>query len=276
MKRTFFIAGALILLITSTALAQITVPRASQKSSVNQAVGDAEITIVYHRPNVKGRTIWGELVPIGEVWRTGANNATVFEVTQDAKINGENLPKGKYSLYTIPGEKEWTVIFNKTWDQWGTQYNQENDALRVAVKPMATDFTETMTIGVENVTPSTADVVIAWDKVRVPFTVDIGDVNARILDSARRQIVGSPITAANFVLGQGMEANYEEMLGYLNFSLESYETYGALFVKSRLLHAMGRTDDAIATAEKAIEVGKKNNANTGFLEGLLASWKSGN
>lgn len=275
MKRTTYLVGIITLLFAVNAFAQLNVPRASQKSSVAQTIGDTELSIVYHRPNVKGRTIWGELVPYGEVWRTGANNATVFEVTNDVLINGQKLPKGKYSLYTIPGEDEWTVIFNKTWDQWGTQYKAEDDALRVKVKPTAGDFKETMTVAVENVSDNTADIVIAWDKVRVPFKVDVGDVSARILNTARRQMVGTPITAANYVLSAKLTDRYDEALGWLNDSLEMFETYGALFVKSRLLNEMGKTEEAIATAEKAIEVGKKTNANTGFLESLLAGWKAG-
>ncbi|HEX8279275.1 MAG TPA: DUF2911 domain-containing protein, partial [Segetibacter sp.] len=88
------------------------------------------ITINYSRPSLKGRTLGKNIAPFGEVWRTGANEATTLEITKDAKIEGKPLPKGKYSLYTIPGEKTWTIIFNKTWDQWGTEYKEADDALR--------------------------------------------------------------------------------------------------------------------------------------------------
>src|SRR5438067_1780123 len=92
------------------------------------------ISIDYSQPSVKGREIGKEIAPYGQVWRTGANEATVFEVSKDVKVEGKSLPKGKYGLYSIPGKDEWTIIFNKKWNQWGTEYNQSDDALRVTVK----------------------------------------------------------------------------------------------------------------------------------------------
>ena len=182
MKKTIYLVGIITLLFATNAFAQLTLPRASQTFDISQTVGDTEIAIVYNRPNVKNRTVWGELVPYGEVWRTGANEATVFEVSNDVMINGQKLPKGKYSLHTIPNKDEWTIIFNKTWNQWGSfNYKAEEDALRVNVKPVAGEFKETMAIDVEDVTDTTADVVIAWEKVRVPFKLDVGDVSGRIL-----------------------------------------------------------------------------------------------
>lgn len=276
MKKTFYLVGILTLLFATNAFAQLSVPSISQKQQISQTVGDTNIEIVYHRPNVKARQIWGELVPFGEVWRTGANEATIFEVNNDVLINGQKLPKGKYSLFTIPNNDEWTIIFNKVWDQPGSaNYKEADDALRVKVKPLTGNFTETMTIGVDDVTANSANIVIAWDKTRVPFKLDIGDVSGRILKAARNQMVGTPITAANFVLSNKMTANYEEALGWLNDSLKTTETYGGLLTKARLLGEMGRKQDAIKTGEKAIEVGKKANANTEFLEGLLKDWKIG-
>ncbi len=267
---TLFTFGAL------TLCAQTQLPRASQRASLTQTVGDTEISIVYHRPNVKKREIYGKLVPYGEVWRTGANEATTFEFSKDIMINGQKLPAGKYSFYAIPGEKEWILIFNKTWDQWGTVYDAKQDALRVAAKPMTGDFKETMTIDFDDVTNNTAQVVIAWEKLRVPFTVDVGDVNNRILTDFRKQIVGDPVQAASFVLNSKMTANYEEALGWLNNSIKMNENYSNLNVKARLLAEMGRKDEAIATAEKAIQLGKAATpaANTRGLENLVKEWKS--
>src|SRR6478609_2453964 len=101
------------------------------------------ISIDYSQPAVKGRTIGNDIAPYGKVWRTGANEATVFEVSKDVKVEGKALPAGKYGLYSIPGKDEWTIIFNKTWKQWGTNYTEADDALRVNVKPgKAPAFTE--------------------------------------------------------------------------------------------------------------------------------------
>lgn len=275
MRKTILLSLAVMLLFATTVLAQLNVPRTSPKSTITQDVGDTKVEIVYHRPNMKGRSVFGELVPYGQVWRTGANNATVFEVTNDVMINGKKLPAGKYSLYTIPGEDEWTIIFNKTWDQWGTVYKEEEDALRVTAKPMLSDPKETMSFLIEDVADNTANVIIAWDKVRVPFKVDVGDVSARIINQAQTQMVGTPITAANYVLSAKLTDKYPMALSWLDDSLEMFETYGALFVKSRLLNEIGKTEEAIATAEKAIALGKKQERNTTFLEGLVADWKAG-
>jgi DUF2911 family protein len=118
---------ALMLLATVAANAQ----KASPAAEATGVIGKATITIQYSQPGVKGRDIYGGLVPYGEVWRAGANEATVFEVSSDVMIGGEMLKAGKYGVWVIPGEKEWTWIFSSTWDTWGTNYDQANDVLRI-------------------------------------------------------------------------------------------------------------------------------------------------
>ena len=273
MKKTIYLVGIITLLFATNVFAQLTLPRSSTRSAISQTVGDTDISIVYNRPNVKGTNSLGlNLVPMGEVWRTGANEATVFEVSNDVMINGQKLPKGKYSLHTIPNKDEWTIIFNKTWNQWGSfNYKTEDDALRVNVKPITGEFKETMAIDVENITDTTADVVIAWEKVRVPFKLDVGDFSGRILRNARQQMVRKPITAAGFVLDSKLTANYAEAIGWLDDSIAMSETHQALFLKSRLLNEMGKKQEAITTAEKAVQVGKAATpaANVSNIEGFL-------
>jgi len=142
--------------------------RPSPASKAIGKAGNASITIDYSQPSVKGRKIFGDLVPYGKVWRTGANEATVFETDSDIKVEGKFLPKGKYGLFTIPGETEWTIIFNKTWNQWGAfRYVQEDDILRVKVKPGKTvSLVELMTISI-----SGGAVHIAWENTQAAFTV---------------------------------------------------------------------------------------------------------
>lgn len=127
------------------------------------------ITINYSRPSVKGRTIGKDIAQFDKVWRTGANEATTFEITKDAKIEGKALPAGKYSLYTIPGEKTWTIIFNKIWEQWGTEYKEADDALRVQVTPKeAPDFVERLRFVIEK----NGRVLLFWGDTMVAFQVD--------------------------------------------------------------------------------------------------------
>jgi hypothetical protein len=148
-------------------------PRVSPAASVFQTIGEnTVITIDYSRPAVKGRTIWGDLVPYGKVWRTGANEATRFTVSQDVMIDGNKLAAGSYSLFTIPTEKEWTVIFNKVAEQWGAfNYDDSQDALRITVTPRSAPHTEWLSFAFEDLDSTQATVVLYWEKLAVPFQV---------------------------------------------------------------------------------------------------------
>jgi hypothetical protein len=140
-------------------------PPATTKETISSG---NTITINYSRTSVKGRTIGKDVAPFDKVWRTGANEATTFEITKDAQIEGKGLPKGKYSLYTIPGEKTWTVIVNKKWEQWGTEYSEADDALRVQVTPRkAPEFVEIMRFVIEK----DGTVMILWGDTVLPFKV---------------------------------------------------------------------------------------------------------
>jgi hypothetical protein len=128
----------------------------------------ADITIAYSQPSIKGRTIGNEIAPWGKVWRTGANNATTIELSKDVAVEGKALPAGKYSIYSIPGEKEWVVIFNKTWKQWGTNYTEADDALRVIVKTgKAKTFTEQLKFAID----PKGKVSFTWGDKLMAFTV---------------------------------------------------------------------------------------------------------
>lgn len=142
--------------------------RASPPAKMEYKVGDADIVIAYSQPSMKDRVIYGELVPYGKIWRTGANEATTFTTSKDVTINGKKLPAGTYSLFTIPGEDEWTIIFNSDAEQWGAyKYNEDKDVLRVKAKPMKNKKTEQMTF-----TPGEGGVIyLDWEETRVPFTV---------------------------------------------------------------------------------------------------------
>lgn len=143
--------------------------RASPPAVVKETLASgAVLTIDYSQPSVKGRTIGKEIAPFDKVWRTGANEATIFEVSKDVKVEGKALAAGKYSLYSIPGEKEWTIIINKTWKQSGTQYAEADDVLRFKVKAGKTNaFTEKMTFSIEK----SGKVALAWGDTLIVFNV---------------------------------------------------------------------------------------------------------
>lgn len=149
-------------------------PRASPNASVSQTIGVTEVTISYGRPGVKERKIWGELVPYGKIWRTGANEATTISFHKDVLIEGQKLPAGTYALFTIPTENAWTIVFNKNPEQWGSDdYDPQKDALRIKVKPQPAAHKEWMSFSFKNLTadPSSATAVLRWEKLAVPFKI---------------------------------------------------------------------------------------------------------
>ncbi|HSD64902.1 MAG TPA: DUF2911 domain-containing protein [Ignavibacteriaceae bacterium] len=148
--------------------------RLSPKASLSQTVGFTEVTISYGRPGVKGRKIWGSLVPYDKVWRAGANEATKFTFSTDVMIEGKKLPAGSYSFFIIPSKDNWTIIFNKVADQWGAfEYNEAEDALRITVKPEKSDFTEWLKYDITKTSDSGATINLEWEKLRVPFKIEV-------------------------------------------------------------------------------------------------------
>jgi len=145
--------------------------RKSPPAEVSGKLGSIGILINYSRPSVDGRTIWGDLVPYDEVWRTGANEATYLEITNDILIEGKKLKAGRYSLFTIPGEKEWTIIFNSKWKQWGAHtYNKKKDVLRVNVIPEKSEKTEVLTFSIK-AKGNEGQIILKWDELMIPIKI---------------------------------------------------------------------------------------------------------
>jgi hypothetical protein len=148
--------------------------RISPKAEVMQTIGFTDIRIVYSRPGVKGRTIWGKLVPYDAVWRAGANEATKITFSTDVTIAGKKLKKGAYSFFAIPGKNEWTIIFNKVADQWGAfEYNESEDALRIKVKTEEGVWQEWLSYTISKTSDSSAVIRLEWEKIKVPFKVEV-------------------------------------------------------------------------------------------------------
>ncbi len=286
MKRIIFLLALFALTAASIAAQATAVPRESQKQTITQSLGDSTMVITYSRPNVKGRKIWGALVPYGKVWRAGANESTVFEIDRDAAINGQKLPAGKYSVHMVPGESEWIVAFNTDAAQWGSfTYDEKKDALRVAVKPLASPMAETLVYEVTDVGPAVAQVVLKWEKIAVPFTVDVGDVSARVVEKLRSEIKDrkpnevAPLNrAAAYVAAYKLKANYEEALQWLETSLTAGESFANLSTKARILNDQGKTAEAVALGEKAVKAGRSvtppvNKDLVNSFEETVNSWK---
>jgi hypothetical protein len=286
--------------------AQVQVPRPSQKASVMQRIGVTDITITYSRPGVKGRTIWGDalpeqanvkgeatldnqnvrpkgapIVPWGHVWRAGANEATTFVTTDEVLVNGQKLPAGSYSLHTIPTKDEWTIVFNGTANQWGSfDYDPAKDTLRIKAKPqMVADNQEWLMYSFDPVTDNSAQVNIRWEKISVPFTVEVKDVTALAMKKVRDAVAAAkpddwrtPLQAANYAL---QNKNTEEGMAWLDQSIKVKETFQNLSTKSQALFAAGKKDEALAVAEKAIARGKADKVDTTNFEKRVADMKAG-
>ncbi|WP_299822366.1 DUF2911 domain-containing protein [uncultured Pontibacter sp.] len=155
------------LFFTATAWAQDAKPKASPAANATGKIGNTTVTVNYSSPSVKGRTVWGELVPYGKVWRSGANEATTVTFDKDVMVEGKPLAAGTYSFYTIPGEDKWTVILNKTTKQWGTQYDEKQDALRAEVTPRkAKSMNERLKYDVTK-----EGLVLSWENMEVPVKI---------------------------------------------------------------------------------------------------------
>ena len=182
-------AVAVVLVVSDTAIAQEKKVPLSLRANVSQTLGvDTEITVDYSRPGVKGRKIWGELVPYGLApgnkyseekpfpWRAGANEKTTIALSGDATVNGKALPAGKYSIHMIPSEKEWIVIFNKVSEGWGSyDYDEAQDALRVTVTPVEAPFQEWLCFGFDDLAGTSAVAFLQWEKLKVPFTIALAE-----------------------------------------------------------------------------------------------------
>lgn len=172
----FLLALGLLLALPATAQERANDEvRASPNALVGQTIGMTDVTVTYGRPRVRGRAIFGDLVPYDALWRTGANEATTVTFSGDVTVEGQPLSAGTYSLFTIPGEDEWTVIFNEVVEQWGAyDYDESRDALRVTVEPEEAAFTEFMTFSFDEVGEEEGELVLRWDEVRVPLTIGVG------------------------------------------------------------------------------------------------------
>jgi len=276
-------------LMTGAASGDLLTPRVSPNVKLTQTIGVTDITLTYSRPGVRNRTVWGELVPWDKPWRTGANEATTFTCSTDIKVNGQNLPAGTYSFFTIPNASEWTIVFSKQKDLWGAfDYDPKDDQLRVQAKPMAGEYREWMELGFEELTPaalpqspSAGKLVLRWEKIAVPVTIET-DMNQMVLKSARDEMSKlkaddwrTPFRAASFSFDNGLD-NKDESWGWLQKSVKIQENYQNLSLMARMQAKDGKKKEAIASANKAVKLGKaaKDPVNTAATEKLIAEWSA--
>jgi hypothetical protein len=271
--RTLSILLAVAFIVTLTqAQVPVRVPQLSQAAKVSQTVGLSEVSISYHRPGVKGRVIWGGLLPYDAVWRAGANEPTVITFSDDVTIEGNKLKAGSYRFVVIPSKAgEWTLIFNSEIKNWGTVYDAKYDTLKIMVKPETGPQEEWMSFSFTDLTPASARVVLAWEKILLSFKVETNILAKLQASVGTWQVLNS---AARFALDNKMYL--EEGLAWVERSIALDKNARNLQTKAELLALTGKIDNAITIAEEAVKLAKANDpkANTSGLEKMIADWKA--
>ncbi len=232
-------------------------PQSSPAATIKQRVGVTDIEVNYSRPSVRGRKIFGGLVPYGEVWRTGANAATRISFSTPVRLNGREIPAGNYELFTIPNADEWTVIIHQPKSQWGAYtYDQANDVARVQAKPVRLpNPIETFTIQVSSITDASAVLYFAWENTRVPVQLEtdvagtlIPQIEAVMASDAPKKPYAQ---AALFYLNQNHDL--DKAAQWLDQAIaENPNAFYFNYHKARLLAKQGKKQEAIAAAELSL------------------------
>ncbi|HSY19680.1 MAG TPA: DUF2911 domain-containing protein [Candidatus Acidoferrales bacterium] len=258
---TVLLACALALGFAATTFAQapkLEFPSPSPACTIKQRVGLTDIEIVYSRPGMKGRQIFGALVPFGEVWRTGANNATKITFSTPVKLNGQDVAAGSYALYTIPGEDEWTIILNKGVGKSGTQYDEKEDVLRFKTTPvhLADTSIETFTIEFNRVLDDSAVINIVWDKTVAPIKLQL-DLVSSLLSQIDTVMASDSknkpyFQAAAFYYDHGQDL--KKASEWVDAAIKQREAYYIVNLKARILAKLGDKEGAIAAAKHSSEL----------------------
>jgi hypothetical protein len=282
MKKLYTLMIALLVAgstYTSQAQTRLKMPQASTSQTITQEFGLGKVTLAYSRPNVKGRKIFGGLEPYGQVWRTGANSATVITFTDDVTIEGNKVPAGEYALFTIPNANEWTIILNKTTKQWGAyEYKQADDVLRFKVKADKTSVpVETFTIQFGNVKPTSAELNLMWERASITLHLTT-EIDSRIManiDEAMKATDKKPYFAA----AQYYYENNKDLNKALEWITEAEKTDMKApyykYWKARIQLKKGDKTAAIATAKEGARLAKeaKNDEYVRLNEGVIAQAK---
>jgi tetratricopeptide (TPR) repeat protein len=273
MKKIIFSVIACVFLISTEA--QLKTPAPSPGQTIKQDFGIGTIELSYSRPGIKGRKIFGDLVPYGKVWRTGANNATTLNFSDDVIIGGQTIPAGKYGLLTIPDKDSWTLIITKSLDVTSpSDYKQENDVVRVKAKPMKIDETvETFTMQFANVKPASCDLLVRWDNTVVALPIK-NDLEKKVMAEIDRQMKNDTrpyFQAAMFYMENGKDLN--QALAWFDKALEQNpKAFWVYHQKANALAKLGKKTEAKTTAQKSIELAKeaKNDDYVKLNEKLIA------
>jgi len=274
------LAVAAVAAVVTPAIAQsVEVPAPSVKSKVEQRVGITDFSVDYSSPAVRGRKIWGGLVPYDQVWRTGANASTKLTVSRDFTFGETSVPKGTYSVFTIPGPSNWVVILNKKADAGTAEYDQKEDAARVTVTPATSDARERMTFLFSDTSDSATRLDLEWERLRVSVPIKV-DTQAQVragIDKALADGWRPYYQSGRYLVESG--GDLDQALQYLDTSIGLKSTWTNNWWRAQALAKKGRTADAIAAGEKALQLGKGDETFEQFFKAdvlkTMDGWKKG-
>jgi hypothetical protein len=264
-KTTLFILS--VLLSATYGFSQVT-PAPSPSATATQVVGVTKISLDYSRPALRGREIFGKLIPFGKVYRTGANSSTKFENSSDITIEGQPLAAGKYAIMSIPEAGEWTVIFSKNLGVNEGNYKESDDALRVKVKTSEVAMTESFTIDFTDLKDDSGKMNIYWEKTKVSLNIGVNVEKAieTAITQQSNQTSGTFQQAADYMVQKGMDLN--KALGLIDKSISLRETFRNNWIKSQILGKLGKNSDALAFALKAQSLGGSDPSYQFFKDGI--------
>ena len=261
---------------------QIKTPQPSPTATITQKVGVSNISVEYSRPGAKGREIFGGLVSYGKMWRTGANKATKITFNENCVFGGAKVKKGSYSLFTIPGEKEWTVVLNKNTELWGVgEYDEENQVCSIVAKAIDTkDFTESFTIDFGTFQSFSAIMSLKWANTKIDIKIE--SLEAKKLEKQYLELLTKGPSANDYYNGAKFFADnsteYEMALEWINTAIKKRpDAFWMHFHKARILKKMGNNKESISVAEGVIELAREKKDDYGYIkrsEDLIKSIKS--
>ena len=261
---------------------QIKTPQPSPTATITQKVGVSNISVEYSRPGAKGREIFGGLVSYGKMWRTGANKATKITFNENCVFGGAKVKKGSYSLFTIPGEKEWTVVLNKNTELWGVgEYDEENQICSIVAKAINTkDFTESFTIDFGTFQSFSAIMSLKWANTKIDIKIE--SLEAKKLEKQYLELLTKGPSANDYYNGAKFFADntseYEMALEWINTAIKKRpDAFWMQFHKARILKKMGNNKESISVAEGVIELAREKKDDYGYIkrsEDLIKSIKS--
>jgi tetratricopeptide (TPR) repeat protein len=269
MRRTLVLTSLALLGAAPAARAQVptlVLPKASQRATVSQTVGLTTVSVTYDRPAVKGREVWGKLVPYDSVWRAGANENTVIAFTSPVRVGGKELPAGRYGVHMIPTANDWTVILSRQADAWGSfSYDQKEDAVRLTAVPTEAPHQEHLAYTLDDPESGSVTATMRWEKLAVPFTVEM-DYKQVVVDSLRQQLRGlgrffwQPwMQAAAWCAGN--DVNLAEASEWAQNSIAINENFNNLRLKATLLEKLGDPTNAATLRQRAFALATEPDMN---------------